>query len=384
MLFCIVAKGENMETDERIARYNEYRGFLNGGDALRTFFCLDPSSFASLYAGEQYGSPSLDDLMFFHRDFPSDAGISIPLDFEKNIPELRWKCGDTRKDADGTVYREESISTPEGVFNRVSADRFGTTSWLVDPAVKTEDDFRLIDFYAEIIAENAGTIADSVSRVPAMLESRGIQPGATILTAFEVFYLVDYPDMPVFFMDWKDRYLSSIEKVHRANLLLLEALAGVGIEIFYTGSAGMELLSPRIFEEAIVPFQREFNDRVRKLGCSVVYHICGHSRQLIERKIIDRIRPTVFETCSGPPCGNNADLRKAVFGISEEIITKGNLPLELLLKGTPEQVADGVTDIKKAVAGRRHIVGQADATILAGTPLGNIRSFMNAADNSGG
>lgn len=373
-----------METDERVVRYREYSAFLNGGGASRTFFCLDPSSFASIYAGKQGGSPSLEDLLAFHLDFPSDAAIGIPLDFEKDIPELRWQCKHTRKDADGTVCREEFISTPEGVFIRILADRYGTTSWLVEPAVKTESDFRLIDFYADRIAENAGVIAQSISAVPAMLKSKGIQPGATILTAFEVFYLVDYPDMPVFFMDWRETYLKSIEKVHKANLLLLKALAGTGVEIFGTGSAGMELLSPLIFEEAIVPFQREFNDRARKLGCHVIYHICGHSRQLIERKIIDRIKPTVFETCSGPPCGNNEYLRKAVFGISEDIITKGNLALELLLKGTPEQVANEVESIKKDVSGRRHIVGQADGTILAGTPSENIRAFMDAANNHGG
>lgn len=376
--------GELQDTNERIARYNEYRRFLNGGGASRTFFCLDPSSFASMYAGKQSGHPALDDLTAFHRDFPSDAGISIPVDFAHAIPQLRWQCKNVNTGANGTVYREETISTPSGSFIRISADRFGTTPWVVEPSIRSEDDFRLADFYAERIAENAGAIAESAASVPAMLKSKGIQPGATVLSAFELLNLIDYPDMPMFYMDWRDRYLASVEKMHRANLLLLEALAGIGVEMFYTGSAGLELLSPLIFEEAIVPFQREFNDRVRELGCFVIYHICGHSRQLIERKIIDRIKPTVFETCSEPPCGNNADLRKAVFGISEEIITKGNLPLELLLEGAPEQVAEAVEDIKKAVSGRRHIVGQADATILTGTPAENIRSFIKAADNEEG
>jgi hypothetical protein len=74
------------ETSERIARYGEYSAFLKGGDASRTFFCLDPSSFASLYAGKQYGSPSLEALVAFHLDFSSDAGVSIPVEFGKTIP----------------------------------------------------------------------------------------------------------------------------------------------------------------------------------------------------------------------------------------------------------------------------------------------------------
>jgi uroporphyrinogen-III decarboxylase len=200
-----------------------------------------------------------------------------------------------------------------------------------------------------------------------------------VLTAFEVYYLVDYPAQPIFFYDFAERYLASIRKVHEANLALIRELAKVGCEMVGMGSAGLELLSPRIFDEAIVPFARETTDLVRSLGMFSDYHICGHSRRLLESGRINAIHPTWFETFSTPPCGDNVSLSEGLKSLSPEIISKGNLALQSLRNGTPEDIRAAVRDIIRQSAGRRHIIGQADGTILPGTPIENVRAFAAAA-----
>ena len=299
---------------------------------------------------------------------------------EDIIPELNWKRKCIEKRQDGTVLWEETLSFLNKTKRRIIAEGIGTMSWIAEPAVKSNEDFDLIDYYAECILENAASIAESISEESNMVKDIEMISGAVIFSAFEAYWLIDYPDMSVFFMDWPKEYLASIKKIHAANIAVLEALVEVGIEIVFTGSAGLELLSPRIFAEAIVPFQREFNDHARALGCHSSYHICGHSRQLIEDKIIDKIKPTIFETCSIPPCGNNISLKEAVDKINDEIITKGNLPLELLLRGTPEQITEAVINIANETKYRRHIIGQADATLLPGTPSENINAFVTAVE----
>jgi len=359
-------------------RLDEYRDFLAGGPQTRSFAALDPSSFAAVLAGKSGGNPSLEDQVAFHKAFPSDSVVAIPYDAGEVVPELEWSRRKLCEDAEGLVMWEETLQTDSGLKRRVVADKFGTIPWIVEPAVRRAEDFELIDFTADRIRENASSIAQSIASHPAELANGGMLPASVIYTAFEVFYLIDYPDMPLFYADWPERYLASIAKVHESNLALMEAMVAIGVESFNTGSAGLELLSPRIFHEAIVPFQREFNDAVRKRGRFTNYHICGHSKKLIEMKIIDALKPTVFETCSGPPCGNNDDLGTAVRGVSEEIITKGNLNLELMMEGTPEQIRAGVLAIAEATRGRRHIIGQADATILTGTPHENIKAYIDA------
>ena len=60
-------------------------------------------------------------------------------------------------------------------------------------------------------------------------------------------------------------------------------------------------------------------------------------------------------------------------------MTKGNLELQLLLQGSVEDIHRAVASIRRDVGTRRHIIGQADATLIAGTPHENIRAMVEAA-----
>jgi hypothetical protein len=75
-------------------------------------------------------------------------------------------------------------------------------------------------------------------------------------------------------------------------------------------------------------------------------------------------------------------LEESLNYLAPDIISKGNLALELLRDGTPEQIEAAVNGIIEQSRGRRHIIGQADATILSGTPVENIRAFLSAAMNA--
>jgi len=216
---------------------------------------------------------------------------------------------------------------------------------------------------------------------PAACKAKGFMVTSVLLTAFEVYYLIDYPDQPLFYYDHSERYLASIRRIHRANLALAEELVNVGCDMFIMGSAGLELLSPTIFDEAIIPFARETTDHLRGLGAFSFYHMCGHSRQLLETGRINAIKPTWFETFSTTPCGNNRSLQESLKYLDPEIISKGNLPLELLRNGTVDQIRQTVDDIRIQSQNRRHIIGQGDATILSGTPRQNIEAFLKAAQS---
>ena len=363
-------------SEVRNERIGAIRRFLRGGPQTMPFVALDPSSFAAVLAGREGGSPTVEDEIRFHQAFPNDALVHVVPRYSEVVPELRWDRKPIRTDPDGSLFSEETLRAGRRTWRRVIADRPGTTPWLAEPAVKSVEDFDLLDFQADTIRRHAPQIARSYAKYPPMLLAEGMLPATVILTAFEAYWLIDYPDMPLFFMDWPDRYLAAIENIHAANLAMLEAMAGVGYELVCTGSAGLELLSPAIFERAIVPFQREFNDRARELGVFSSYHICGHSRHLVETGVIDRIKPTIFETCSTPPCGDNATLAGAVRGVSDEIVTKGNLALETLLRATPDQIRAETLRIMDATRDRRHIIGQADATIITGTPTENIEALV--------
>ncbi len=363
----------------RSERFKQFREFIHGGRQTDRFVRIEPTSYAATWAGRFGGFPTLGEQIDFNNYFVHDGCTWMNIEYEAIIPELKWDRQLIKEESDGSTYWQETLELKSGLKKRVVANKPGTISWLAEPAVKKESDFDLIDFYADQIALNADSVASYYKDYSKKATDNFLVPSAALLTAFEVYYLIDYPDMPLFFMDYEDRYIKSVKKVHQANLVVMEKLAKVGIECFFTGSAGLELLSPGIFEKAIIPFQREFNDRARQYDCVSNYHICGHSRKLIESGVIDRIKPTIFETCSTPPCGNNVSLRAAVDGISRDIVTKGNLELDLLRNGTVDEIITATNVIIDSTKHRRHIIGLADATIIEGTPEENIRAFIGTA-----
>jgi uroporphyrinogen-III decarboxylase len=358
---------------------DSFRNFLKGGPKERNYVILDPSTYAAEFVGKPGGYPTYDDNLAFHSTFHNDCPISAFVFPDAVIPDLKWD----RKFLEmkgSDAYYEESLKMPTGMAKRVIAERPGTQPWIVKAPVQAKEDFDLIDYYAECTKAGASLYAKEYRTLFNTLKSDGFMPGMVLLTSFEVYYLIDYPDQPLFYYDHTERYLKSIAKVNEANMAVARELANVGCEIFLMGSAGLELLSPRIFDEAIIPFVREITDYIRKLNCFSCYHICGHSNQLLKTGRINALKPTWFETFSTPPCGNNESLSQALEYLDPEIISKGNLPLELLRNGTPDEIYSAVKDIIGQSRGRRHIIGQADATILSGTPRENIEAILRAAE----
>jgi len=280
-----------MAAQDTGSRLDAFRRFLRGGVQDRTFVILDPSSYAAEFAGKPGGHPTVADNLAFDNAFPSDRPLSVYLPPEQALADLKWTRQRVSEDSD-TVVIEETLQTPTGTKRRVIAEKKGTTPWLIEPAVQGEADFDLLDYYADCVRANAATYADAFAARLPDCEQLGRMPGAVLLIPFEAYYLVDYPDAPLFFYDLPERYLASIRKIHHANLAMAAALAQRGFEIFGMGSAGLELLSPRIFDDAIVPYARETTDVLRGLGRFSAYHICGHSRQLLETGRINAMRPT--------------------------------------------------------------------------------------------
>lgn len=62
--------------------------------------------------------------------------------------------------------------------------------------------------------------------------------------------------------------------------------------------------------------------------------------------------------------------------LDPEIITKGNISLDILLNGTPQQVREKVRYVKESTRGYRHIIGLSD-NILDHTPCENLKAFVD-------
>ncbi len=141
-------------------------------------------------------------------------------------------------------------------------------------------------------------------------------------------------------------------------------------------SASLDMISPAMYEEYALPFEKRFFSEIKPLcaeyGAVSLLHICGDNTDVF---------PLYAET--------GADLveidHKSDLGTAREIIGRtaaviGNLdPVSVLLQGTEEQVRREVgTCIEKAAEGGGYILGSG-CEVAFDTPGENVRAVVEAA-----
>lgn len=186
-----------------------------------------------------------------------------------------------------------------------------------------------------------------------------------------VFHMQDHPET----------FRRSMDAIHRASLFVFGVALEEGIDFMSESSSGLEMISPRWFDEIDLPVLAALSEWTHGHGGLFWYHNCGLTRRLILDGRFNRFRPDVLETVAPPPEGDN-DLAESRRAVDPRICTKGNLALGMLRDGTAEEVARATRAMTAAVRGFRHVRSTADA-VLPGTPPENLVAFVQAAREEG-
>jgi len=177
-------------------------------------------------------------------------------------------------------------------------------------------------------------------------------------------------------------------------LLQVEAVAGIekmfGSEFVYLSDIGEKSIDRRVLnhfrtltgEDVVWVTQHGggywSGAHWRKRGGFILWHSCGHVKAFVEMGAFNDLMPEILETLSERPVGNLPSLQWAREKLDPKIATKGNLPLNILLQGSTEDVRADVRRIRAQTAGTRHIVGLTD-DLLKNTPLANALAFVDEA-----
>lgn len=274
----------------------------------------------------------------------------------------------------GGVSRTETrIRTPYGDLTSMTESR--VSSHTIKGLLETEEDYRRLAWHLRALRDHdaAATVA-AAAPLRAAVAERGVlgtwvSPPAMHADRDNLWYhLADWPD--------------ACAELHQAGLELLlaqlETMRRAGFDYLFYCVDGTEWISPAFFRDHILADTQVIFRRWRELGGFVLWHSCGRVQQFIEAGFYNVCLPEVFETLSEPPVGNVPSLEWARSRLDPRIVTKGNLPLNVLLQGSEEEVRAGVARIRAQTRGRRHIVGLTD-DVLAGTPLRNCRAFVEEA-----
>ncbi len=244
----------------------------------------------------------------------------------------------SRREHPATRYR---FVTPQGTLSMVlEADPF--TAWVVEPLVKQKRDIDLIAEYATAPKCDVETVNQAAEAFGQRGLVRGYiccfdvfgQPGtwqdATCLVGVEKLIMETYDDPA-----WVHELLKIL---FQRKKVFCESLAGARYDILELGGGGASstVISPRMFDEFVSPYDSELIVLAHRAGQRIAYHTCGGMMPILEK--IAAMKPDAMETFTPPGMGGDADLAEARRRIPGDICMIGGFDQFHFFNGcTPEQ-----------------------------------------------
>ncbi len=267
-----------------------------------------------------------------HKPDPARGEYSDPLQGEPGFLESRrvstdnWRVCSEDVPASGRKRTRYRFVTPRGEI-RMTLEDAGFTAWVVEPLVKQKSDIDIIGQYAT--APKCDVPA--VNGVARAFGDRGIVRGH--ICCFDVFgqpgcwqdaaCLVGPQNLIMAAHDdpaWVRELLGILQ---RRKLQFIESLAGARYDILELGGgdASASVISPRMFDEFVAPYDSVLIDAAHSAGQRIVYHICGKIMPLLER--IAEMKPDAMETFTPSGMGGDTDLGKAKERVGDKVCMIG-------------------------------------------------------------
>ncbi len=265
-----------------------------------------------------------------------------------------WQVRETPlgTDADGVTRRRQTIVTPGGELTIVYA-RNDYTEWIEEYPVRGEAEFDLIDRYMPV----PEVAHEPIRRLQERIGDRGIL--RTVLWGFrQTGAWQDLVEMmgtePAIFaaMDKPDWVRHCMESITRKRLEFIEKMKGLQVDLVETGggAASSTVISPSMFEEFCIPYDRQQHDALHAVGLKVVYHTCGGMMPILKRIVSNGT--DAVETLTPPGMGGDVDLAEAHRRIGHQVAFIGGFDQNAgFVRGTPEDTRRMVRECFEA-AGR--------------------------------
>ena len=301
-----------------------------------------------------------------------------------NIEGPNWKpCVET-KTSGSTTYTSVTVETPGGDLRRVSAVT-QTGQWEEEEAItefpiKTERDFELmVEFQptgqldtssitraAELIGDD-GIVNPSVSGPFNLLVGRYRRLDAV---------LMDIIANPGFYHRMMEHFLS---RHMRDTQQLVDAgppLLDIGANI-----ANSKVVSARMWENEILPYENRFVDFVQDQGAAGLLHNCGHAAGHLD--IYPQLHHRGWGYLTPPPYGD-VFLEEAVEKLPQTMILWGNLDqIDFLRQATPREVDERVRQVIETVKPRGNFLLGTTDYLEVDTPAVNIHALVEAGHRYG-
>ncbi len=231
--------------------------------------------------------------------------------------------------------------TPKGTLSMVLQSN-EYTAWVSEYLIK---DRRDIDIIGEFVTapkcdvEAVNLAADEVGdwgivrgHIPCfdIFGQPGTWQDAACLVGIEKLILAAYDDPA-----WVHQLLGIL---HRRKVVFIHSLEGARYDILELGGgdASSTVISPKLFEEFVAPYDSELIALAHEAGQRISYHTCGGMMPMLD--LIADMNPDAMETFTPPAMGGDTDLREAKNRIGDRVCMIGGFDQFHFLVGcTPEE-----------------------------------------------
>ncbi|MFO7693572.1 MAG: uroporphyrinogen decarboxylase family protein [Vicinamibacterales bacterium] len=283
-----------------------------------------------------------------------DPGSDPAIEAWSHVSDA-WRVERThRSDAAFRTIRY-AVTTPRKTLSMVLQDD-GRTVWVAERLLKEKSDIDILAAFAPVPCCEA--VAVEAAR--AAIGDRGIvrgavpgfpiygQPGcwqdAAVLVGIAELILETYED-PAWVAELlgiiRDRKLAFVRSTAGAPFDLME-LGG--------GDASSSVISPKIFDRFVAPFDEPVVAAAHEAGQRVVYHTCGGMMPLLER--IAAMQPDAMETFTPKDMGGDTRLAEAKARIGPAVCMIGGFDQFHYFTGcAPADTRQAVRDAFAAAGG---------------------------------
>jgi uroporphyrinogen decarboxylase len=158
----------------------------------------------------------------------------------------------------------------------------------------------------------------------------------------------------------KGKVKAVLERLTDASIAWAAAQARHGVDAVLISSAfaGAGFISPKMYEELVVPFERRVAEAVKAEGVYVYTHTCGRIGDRLE--LMASTGTMGIDTMDPPPLGN-VELADAKRLIGERLFLKGNMNSVSLLEYTTKEevIAEASERIRVGKPGSGYILSSA-------------------------
>lgn len=306
-----------------------------------------------------------------HKPHPTNGDYFDPLQGPPGFLEAhriwsaQWRI--ESEDIPGQACRTTRYRfvTPRGILSMVTQSNEHTT-WVTEYLIKEKSDVELIAEYAT----SPLCDVEGVNRIAEEYGERGLvrshiacfdvfgQPGtwqdACCLHPTEQLILATYDDPA-----WVHEFLRILQ---RRKKIYVQSLAGAKFDLLELGggSASSTVISPRIFDEFVVPYDSELIALAHQAGQRIVYHTCGGMMPILEK--IAAMQPDAMETFTPSAMGGDVDLSAAKRRIGDKVCMIGGFDqFHCLINCAPEATRAAVRKCFEAAgAGGGYILSPSD------------------------